>query len=146
MTRTKFLAISGSLRRDSHNRRLLATADGLLPADADLDVWAHLKQVPPFDEDDQAAPAPAVAAMRQALADADAVLIATPGYNGSVPGQLKNAVDGASRPVGASVLAGKPVAVVGASPPPYGDAWVQAELQGPRHRRRLRRRSGVGGA
>ncbi len=127
---TRILGISGSLRRDSYNTRLLAAAGELLPDDAELVVWAGLREIPPFDEDDEAGPAPeAVADLRAALADADAVLFATPEYNGSVPGVLKNALDWASRPHGTNPLRNLPVAVVGASPGGFGAVWAQADLR-----------------
>jgi chromate reductase len=126
----KVLAISGSLRRDSYNTKLLRAAEGLLPAVAELEFWDGLKAVPPYDEEDDVQPAPpAVAALRDAIAAADALLIATPEYNSSVPGQLKNAIDWASRPVAKSVLRNKPVAVVGASTGAFGAVWAQAELR-----------------
>ena len=126
----KILAVSGSLRRESHNTSLLRAARELLPPDAGLELWEGLKAVPPYDEDDDADPAPeAVARLRAAIAGADAVLFATPEYNSSVPGQLKNALDWASRPLAANVLRNKPVAVVGASTGAFGAVWAQAELR-----------------
>jgi chromate reductase len=126
----KVLAISGSLRRDSHNTNLLRAAEELLPPDGELELWDGLKAVPPYDEDDDLDPAPeAVARLRAAIAGADAVLFATPEYNSSVPGQLKNALDWASRPVATNVLRNKPVAVVGASTGAFGAVWSQAELR-----------------
>src|SRR5207244_11058686 len=89
-----------------------------------------LKAIPPYDEDDDVNPAPpAVAQLRDALAGADAVLFATPEYNSSVPGQLKNAIDWASRPIATNVLRNKPVAVVGASTGAFGAVWAQAEVR-----------------
>jgi chromate reductase len=88
-----------------------------------------LKLLPPFDEDDESAPALAVAHWRDAIAQADASLFATPEYNSSIPGQLKNAVDWASRPINEAVLRNKPVAVIGASTSAYGALWAQAELR-----------------
>jgi chromate reductase len=127
---TRVLGISGSLRRDSHNTRLLRAAGELLPPGTELELWDGLKAVPPFDEDDEAAPGPGVEALRAALGEADAVLFVTPEYNGSIPGQLKNAVDWASRPtVPEGALYGKPVAVVGASTGMFGAVWAQAELR-----------------
>jgi chromate reductase len=126
----KVLGISGSLRRDSHNTKLLRAAGELLPPFAELEVWDGLKAVPPFDEDDEAEPVPApVAALRDAVASADALLFATPEYNHSVPGQLKNAVDWLSRPFATTVLRGKPALVVGASTGAFGAVWSQAELR-----------------
>src|SRR2546421_11532465 len=94
----RVLGISGSLRRDSHNRRLLRAAAELLPPGAELVEFTGLKSVPPYDEDDEANPPIGARRLRDAIADADAILIATPEYNSSIPGQLKNAVDWASRP------------------------------------------------
>jgi chromate reductase, NAD(P)H dehydrogenase (quinone) len=126
----RILGISGSLRRDSHNRRLLLEAAELLPAGVELEIFEGLRAVPPYDEDDDTEEAnEAVAALRQAIARADAVVFATPEYNGSVPGQLKNAIDWASRPRGSAVLLGKPVAVIGASTGSFGGVWAQAELR-----------------
>jgi chromate reductase len=111
------------------NRRLLRSTAERAPQGVAFEHWDGLSRIPPFDEDDEAAPGPEVAAFRQALADADAVLFATPEYNGSIPGALKNALDWASRPTGASPLAGKPVAVIGASASPHGGVWAQADLR-----------------
>jgi chromate reductase, NAD(P)H dehydrogenase (quinone) len=124
------LAISGSLRRDSHNRALLRAAAELLPGDTHLELYERLRSVPPYDQDDDLDPPPApVETLRAAIADADAVLFATPEYNSSIPGQLKNALDWASRPLGTSVLMNKPVAVIGASTGAFGAVWSQAELR-----------------
>jgi chromate reductase, NAD(P)H dehydrogenase (quinone) len=126
----KILGISGSLRRDSYNSALLLAAAGLLPDDFELEIWEGLKAVPPYDQDDDTAEAPAaVAELRAAFAGADAVLIATPEYNASVPGQLKNALDWVSRPVATNPLRNKPAAVVGASTGAFGAVWAQAELR-----------------
>jgi chromate reductase len=126
----KLLAISGSLRRDSYNTKLLRAAEELLPPEIEVELWTGLKDVPPYDEEDDVQPAPAaVAALRQAIAGADAVLISTPEYNSSIPGQLKNGLDWVSRPLAASPLRNKPVAVVGASTGAFGAVWAQAELR-----------------
>src|SRR6476620_8416591 len=115
------LAISGSLRRGSHNNMLLRAAGELLPPDHELVIWDGLKDVPPYDEDDDVHPAsPAVAALREAVANADAVLFATPEYNSSIPGALKNALDWASRPFATNAMRNKPVAVIGASTGAFG--------------------------
>ena len=125
----RLLAVSGSLRRDSHNARLLRAAARQLPPGAELEFYDGLKQIPPFDEDDEAHPGPEVERWRAAIDAADAVLIATPEYNSSLPGQLKNAVDWASRPKADAALRNKPVAVVGASKSMFGALWAQAELR-----------------
>ena len=126
----KILGVSGSLRADSHNTALLRCASRHLPAGVELELWDGLRGVPPYDEDDDVDPAPqAVAAFRAALAGADAVLFSTPEYNSSIPGQLKNALDWASRPHATNVLRNLPVAVVGASTGAFGAVWAQAELR-----------------
>jgi chromate reductase, NAD(P)H dehydrogenase (quinone) len=126
----KVLGISGSLRRDSHNSKLLRYAAGGFGPDVELEVWDELKAIPPYDEDDDVDPAPeAVARLRAAVAGADALLFATPEYNSSVPGQLKNALDWLSRPLAHNPLRNKPVAVVGASSGAFGAVWAQAELR-----------------
>jgi len=123
------LGISGSLRRDSHNTALLRAAARLLPRDAELVEFDQLRGLPAFDEDDEAAPAPTVHTLRDALASADAVLIATPEYNSSIPGTLKNALDWASRPRCGAALRDKPAAVIGASTSIFGAVWAQAETR-----------------
>src|SRR5215471_18600738 len=122
--------IAGSLRAGSHTRALLRAAASHVPPGLRLTIWEALATVPPFSEDLEAASAPgAVAELRQLIGAADAVLIVTPEYNGSVPGQLKNALDWASRPRGAAVLEGKPAAVISASPSPRGGAGALADLR-----------------
>jgi len=124
------LAISGSLRTDSHNTRLLRAAADLAPEGIEFELYDELELLPPYNEDrDGDAADIHVARLRHAIASADAVLFSTPEYNGSVPGQLKNAVDWASRPFGSSALWGKPVAAIGASTGEYGALWAQADLR-----------------
>jgi chromate reductase len=125
----KILGLSGSLRRDSHNTRLLEGARSLLAHGVELAIFEQLAAIPPYSEDDEHRSFPAVAALSAAIAGADALLIATPEYNASIPGALKNALDWVSRPVGATPLRGKPVAVVGASTGLFGAVWAQAELR-----------------
>jgi chromate reductase, NAD(P)H dehydrogenase (quinone) len=125
----KLLGVAGSLRRDSHNRRLLRAAGSLLPPEVQFIEYDALKLIPPFDEDDEPVPPLAVARWREAIAEADAVLFATPEYNSSIPGQLKNAIDWASRPAAQAALRNKPVAVIGASTGMFGAVWAQAELR-----------------
>jgi chromate reductase, NAD(P)H dehydrogenase (quinone) len=127
----RVLGISGSLRHDSLNTALLRTAAKRLPAGAELIEFERLGEVPPYNEDIEAAgiEPEAVAELREAIRDADAVLIATPEYNHSLPGQLKNALDWASRPAGQSALNGKPAAAIGASKSMFGGVWAQAELR-----------------
>ncbi len=126
----RVLGLSGSLRRDSHNRALLRAAAALLPAGAELVEWDRVAELPAYDEDLDTAPAPEpVRALREAVAAADAVLIATPEYNASLPGALKNALDWISRPFATNPLRGKPAAVIGASTGLFGAVWAQAEAR-----------------
>jgi chromate reductase, NAD(P)H dehydrogenase (quinone) len=126
----RVLGISGSLRRDSLNTALLRTAAERLPAGAELVRFERLAEIPLFSEDAEAGAAPeAVRELREAIRSADAVLVATPEYNHSLPGQLKNALDWASRPAGQSALNGKPAAAIGASKSMFGGVWSQAELR-----------------
>jgi len=127
----RVLGISGSLRRDSHNTTLLRAAGQLVEElGVEFEEFDGLKAIPPYDEDDDVGSGPvAVARLRQAIAEADAVLFATPEYNSSIPGVLKNAVDWASRPVATGPLRNKPVAVIGASIGMFGAVWAQAELR-----------------
>jgi chromate reductase, NAD(P)H dehydrogenase (quinone) len=125
----RILGLSGSLRRDSHNTRLLAGAEKLFPPGIELVRFERLGAIPPFNEDDEHEPPAVVAELKAAIAGADAVLVATPEYNGSIPGVLKNALDWVSRPIADTPLRGKPVAVVGASTSLFGAVWAQAETR-----------------
>jgi chromate reductase len=125
----RILGLSGSLRRDSHNTRLLTGARTLLPSGVELVVFDQLAAIPPYNEDHESETPPAVAALKAAIAGADAVLVATPEYNASIPGVLKNALDWVSRPVADTPLRGKPAAVVGASTGLFGAVWAQAEAR-----------------
>src|ERR1700683_5724309 len=118
--------VAGSRRRGSYNGQLLRRGASLLPPDVGLVVFDALKASPPFDEDDEGAPAPAVADWREALAGADALLFATPEYNSSIPGALKHAVDWASRPFATAALRNKPAAVIGASTGMFGAVLAEA--------------------
>lgn len=121
------LGLCGSLRRASYNRRLLHAAAAELPHAVTMEVFEALTDIPPYSED-SAAPH-AVRALRDAITAAGTVVIATPEYNSSVPGQLKNALDWASRPFPDNSLRHKPVAVVGASTGLFGAVWAQAEVR-----------------
>jgi chromate reductase len=125
----RVLGISGSLRADSHNTRLLRRAAEHLPAGVELELFEGLGEIPPYTEDADVHGEKAVEALREAIADADAVLFATPEYNGSIPGQLKNALDWVSRPRAESALQNKPVAVISASTGQFGGVWAQNELR-----------------
>jgi chromate reductase len=126
----RILGIPGSLRRGSHNTNLLRAAAALLPPGVELEVFEGLRDLPPYDADrDTEFADPAVARLRGAIASADGVLIATPEFNGSIPGVLKNALDWASRPFPDNSLRGKPAAVIGASTGLFGAVWAQAETR-----------------
>lgn len=125
----RILGISGSLRRGSHNTKLLRAAARQLPPGAELVLYDGLRNVPPYSEDDERYDLPAVMHLRNAIASADAVLIATPEYNHSIPGLLKNALDWASRPLDSNVFRNKPVAVIGSSTGLFGAVWAQAETR-----------------
>jgi len=125
----RVLGIAGSLRAGSHNRALLRAAQELAPAGMTI-VTFDLDAIPPYNGDVEAQGFPApVVAFKNAIAEADAVLIATPEYNHSFPGVLKNALDWASRPPGKSPLDGKPAAIFGASTGAIGTARAQQHLR-----------------
>lgn len=127
----RVLGISGSLRGGSLNSALLRAAAERLPAGAELTVFERLADIPPYDEDVERAgfEPEAVRELREAVRSADAVLVATPEYNHSIPGQLKNALDWVSRPAGHSALRGVPAATIGASTGMFGAVWAQAETR-----------------
>lgn len=124
------LGISGSLRSGSYNTTLLRLAARLAEPAASMPLWQDLAEIPPFNEDHEQDPGQPVQDMRADIARADAVLIATPEYNTTLPGQLKTMLDWASRPTHQGVFAGKPVAVIGASLAPYGAKWAQQATRG----------------
>ncbi len=124
------LGLCGSLRNGSLNVRLLEAAGRSLTDDVSLELSAHVAALPLFDEDLEVEPLPdAVQRFHAAIRSADAILVASPEYNGSLTGPLKNALDWASRPAGDAVLRGMPLAVMGASPSRFGAAWAQAETR-----------------
>jgi chromate reductase len=125
----RILAIPGSLRADSLNRGLLVAARRLAGADIAVTIYDRLASVPLFDEDAEARGVPdGVAALVAAVRDADALLIATPEYNQSIPGVLKNALDWLPR-AEAETLAEKPTAVIGATVGPWGTRLAQAAVR-----------------
>jgi chromate reductase, NAD(P)H dehydrogenase (quinone) len=125
----RILGIAGSVRRGSHNRRLLRAAGAALPPGVELVEWDGLAGLPIFDEELENDAPEAVREFLAAVADADALLISTPEYNASLPGGLKNALDWASRPFPDNVLQDKPAAVIGASTGLFGAVWAQAEVR-----------------
>ena len=125
----RVLGLAGSLRQGSYNRALLRAAQGMVPSGMMLDAF-DLIDVPLYNGDVEAAGDPAaVAAMKDAMRAADAVLFVTPEYNHGVPGVMKNAVDWASRPPRSAALGGKPVGIIGASPGATGSARGQSQLR-----------------
>ena len=126
----RILAISGSLRNGSYNTGLLRAAQESAPDGVEVHLYEGLAHLPPYDQDVQDhEPPAAVRDLRERIAAADAVLIATPEYNRSIPGVLKNAIDWASRPFPDNAIRGRPVAIVGASTGSYGALWAQMELR-----------------
>jgi len=126
----RILAVSGSLREGSFNTGLLRAALEAAPEGVELELWEGLGELPLYDEGLDGADAPGpVRRLREDWATADAILFATPEYNGSIPGGLKNAIDWASRPKLEGVLRNKPVAVVGASTGQFGALWAQQDLK-----------------
>jgi chromate reductase len=129
MERTvNIIGFAGSLRKGSYNRALLRAALELLPKDAKLEIF-DLDGIPPFNQDLENQPSEKVKEFKAKIRAAEAVLIATPEYNYSMPGVLKNALDTASRPYGDNALDGKPVAIMGASPGMLGTARAQYHLR-----------------
>ena len=125
MTDTRVLALVGSLRADSHNRKIAEAIKAQAPAGITVDIAEGLHELPFYNEDLDGANVPAAAAaLREQVANADRLLIVTPEYNGSTPAVIANAIDWASRPYGAGSIKGKPVAVVGTSVGQYGGAWA----------------------
>ncbi|GAA4803106.1 NAD(P)H-dependent oxidoreductase [Nocardioides caeni] len=125
---TRIAVLVGSLRADSLNRKLAELLRDEAPAGVELDIVEGLGELPFYNEDLDAASAPAAAvALRERVSGADRVLAVTPEYNGTMPAVLNNAIDWLSRPYGAGALVGKPFGVVGATPTPYGGKWAHAD-------------------
>src|SRR6476646_9331602 len=125
----RILAVSGSLREGSYNTSLLRAALEAAPDGIELELWEGLGDLPFYDEDLESDAPESVRRLREDWEAADAILFATPEYNGSVPGALKNAIDWASRPRGNAVLDNKPVAVIGTGTGSFGGVWAQADLR-----------------
>jgi NAD(P)H-dependent FMN reductase len=130
MSDTKVLVLLGSLRKASINRQLAELAIESAPDGVSLTLFDRLGELPFYNEDiDNGGVAEPVVALRAAAADADAALVVTPEYNGSIPGVLKNAIDWLSRPFGNSALKGKPLAVIGTALGQYGGVWAHDETR-----------------
>jgi chromate reductase len=125
----RILAVSGSLRADSHNTSLLRAAIEAAPEGVEIELWEGVGDLPIYDQDLEHDPPESVLRLREDWAAADAILFATPEYNGSVPGGLKNAIDWASRPKLEAALTNQNAAVVGASTGQFGAMWAQADLR-----------------
>ena len=131
----RIVGIAGSIRQGSHNRALLQAAAELAPEGMSIEPWDRVRDIPLYDAgiDTDADRPGAVTELKQRIAEADGLLIATPEYNYGVPGVLKNAIDWVSRPGHQSPLVGKPVAIVGASGGVVGTPRAQVHLRDVMH-------------
>lgn len=125
---TRFLVLVGSTRTGSFNARLAEVAATHLPDDTTVEVYEGLDRLPFFSEETEHDVDPEVERLRSSIAGADALIVSTPEYNASIPGLLKNAIDWASRPRQDAALAGKPIAVLGATPSPGATRTARAHL------------------
>ena len=128
----RILALTGSLRAGSYNAALARAARELAPAGVEIELYDRLARLPHYDQDldrPDVAPPPAVRDLRERIEDADALLVVTPEYNGSVPGVLKNALDWASARHRGSSFENKTVAIAGATTGQYGAIWAQQDLR-----------------
>lgn len=124
----RILGFAGSLRKDSYNRMALKVATALVPDNAEMEIF-DLEGIPSFNQDLEEDPSEKIKEFKRKIREADAILIASPEYNYSVPGVLRNAIDWASRPYGDNAFEGKPVAVMGASIGMIGTARAQYHLR-----------------
>jgi len=124
----RILGVAGSLRRESYNRAALRAATELVPEGANIEIF-ELDGIPGFNQDEEQNPPAKVTELKKRVRKADAILFVTPEYNYSIPGVLKNAIDWASRPYGASAWNGKPAAIMGASVGTIGTARAQYHLR-----------------
>src|SRR3954454_18570286 len=125
----RVLAVSGSLRADSYNTSLLRAAVEAAPEGVEIELWEGIGDLPIYDQDLEHDPPESVRRLREDWAVADAIVFATPEYNGSIPGGVKNAIDWASRPKLEAALTNQNVAVIGASTGQFGAMWAQADLR-----------------
>jgi NAD(P)H-dependent FMN reductase len=127
---TRILALVGSLRAGSYNRQLAEAAVKHAPGGVEIDIFEGLSDVAFYNEDiDRPGAVAAADRLRAEVQSADALLLVTPEYNGTIPAVLKNAIDWASRPFGASAITGKPVAVIGTSGGRHGGAWAHEDAR-----------------
>jgi Predicted flavoprotein len=129
MEQVRILGIPGSIRRNSYNKMLLRAASSLLPEGAIMEIYEDLHLIPPFNQDEERNPPEPVKELKRRIKEADALVFATPEYNYSVPGVLKNAIDWASRPYGDNSFDGKPAAIMSASIGMIGGARAQYHLR-----------------
>ena len=129
MAEITICGMAGSLRKESYNRAALLAAQRLTPPGVRIVTFDGLAEIPPFNQDHEKTPAPAVRELKRMVRECDAVLFSTPEYNYSIPGVLKNAIDWASRPYGDSAWAGKPVALMSAAIGMLGGARAQYHLR-----------------
>jgi NAD(P)H-dependent FMN reductase len=137
-SQTRVVVLVGSLRADSLNRRIAETLRDNAPEGVSVEIAEGLGEIPFYNEELDHDQAPAAAQrLRDLVAGADRVLAVTPEYNGTMPAVLNNAIDWLSRPYGVGAITGKPFAVVGATPTPYGGKWSHDDA---------RRSAGIAGA
>ncbi len=129
MDAIKVLGFGGSLRKGSYSRALLHVAAESAPEGVEVELWERLAEVPPFNQDAERAPPSVILDFKTRIKTADAILIATPEYNYSIPGYLKNAMDWASRPYGDNAFADKPVAILSSSTGSLGGARAQYHIR-----------------
>ena len=130
MTDTRVLVLVGSLRADSHNRKIAEAIREQAPAGVTVDIAASLGDLPFYNEDIDGEQTPeAVVRFRDQVGAADRLLVLTPEYNGTMPAVLNNAIDWASRPFGAGAIKGKPLAVVGTAVGQYGGRWAHDDAR-----------------
>lgn len=131
MSTVRILALVGSLRSGSHNRQLAEAAVAVAPEGVEVEIFEGLADIPFYNEDtDNPTDVPASAVrFRDAAESADAFLLFSPEYNGTIPAVLKNAIDWASRPMGSGVFVNKPVAAIGTAYGQYGGVWAQDDTR-----------------
>jgi chromate reductase, NAD(P)H dehydrogenase (quinone) len=124
----RILGIAGSIREGSYNRGALRAAVELAPEGVEIEMF-DIGPIPPFNQDEDQAPPEIITEFKRKIREADAIIFATPEYNYSIPGVLKNAIDWASRPYGDSAWEGKPAAIMGASIGGIATARAQYDLR-----------------